>query len=517
MTSRSARSARGACATASRTTRVRTIGRSRLWIGLALYCLLAALAAATMNRLALVMLVVLPVAAIVVTDVPLGLVLTIWYSALVMLLKRLMPNLSDNQVGVVIEGLLVLLGVRFAWDLSRRRDFAVLRTPLTRPLLVLAAYLGLEVFNPLQPSIRFGLYGSRDTLRLLGFFLALYYLRRPEQIRRFLGAIAALCLAEGGYGIWQHHHGLLYQEYNWLFTSLSYRTHILFGYIRIFGTLGDAATFGFLEITGALLFMGLALTAGPGKFALLSTGLVACLYAMVLSYSRGPMVAMAAASAVVVAASRNFKLAVGMVVLAAAGWFVLTHLGDHRLAARVLTATDPTADPSYQVREGYMSEYLPRILSHPFGTGLYTAGASGLLVTGGHYIPGTTVGVPTDNQYFKYALEIGWVGLAIFVRFFVGLCWQTYRAYQGLEEPRLKAWALGLLGVFSCYLVGAASNDILVQKPLSEWFWIGAGVSMRLWQLAYWVPYVHRCGAAAPETPGRRARDRSAEGKGVEA
>ncbi|MBU6429929.1 MAG: O-antigen ligase family protein, partial [Cyanobacteria bacterium REEB65] len=384
--------------------------------------------------------------------------------------------------------------IRLAWDSAGKRDWARFRSPLTLPVLVLAAYLGLEVLNPLQPSIAFGLYGSRDTLRLLGFFLALAYLRQAVQIRRFLGSFAFLCLAEGAYGIWQHQHGLLYQEYNWLITSMSYRTHILFGYIRIFGTLGDAATYGFLEVSGTLLLLGLALTAGPRRAWLLAIGIAGTLYAMVLSYSRGPMVAVAAGGVAIVTASRSVRLALAILAMACGGWVVLTHLGDSRLAERILTATHPTDDPSYQVREGYVHEYLPRILAHPFGTGLYTAGASGLLVTHGHYIPGTTVGVPTDNQYFKYALELGWAGLALFTWLIVGLCWHTFHAYLGLKDPALKAWALGLLGVFACYAIGAASNDILVQKPLSEWFWIAAGIAMRLWQLAAAQTDLPACG-----------------------
>ncbi|MNY70791.1 hypothetical protein D3C86_2089970 [compost metagenome] len=41
---------------------------------------------------------------------------------------------------------------------------------------------------------------------------------------------------------------------------------------------------------------------------------------------------------------------------------------------------------------------------------------------------------------------------------------------------------MGLLGVFSCYIVGAFSNDILVQKPLTEFFYMAIGLSALLSQ-----------------------------------
>lgn len=449
------------------------------------YLGLIAVAAAGFDRLALVLLAILPLAAVVFADVPTGLAALLGYSSAVMLIKRLMPSLNGNQVGLAIEAMILLLSVRLAYDLlSGRVRLSAFRSPITVSLVVFGAYLVLEVFNPLQPALAFGIYGSRDTMRLVLFFVALAYLRDALQVRRFLGVFTGICLAEAAYGIWQHHHGLLYQEYNWLIESLSHRTHILFGYIRIFGTLGDAATYGFLQITGALLAAGLCLGATSLPRALLLAGLaMPMLYAMVLSYSRGPMVAVVVGWFAMLAASRSPRLAVATVALAIGGATLLSGLGDDRLVARVLTATRPMDDASFQVRQGYVNEYIPRIAAHPFGTGLYTAGASGLVVTGGRYIEGTTVGLPTDNQYFKYALELGWVGLAIFGWVLVAILRTVYQAYRNLADVRLRAWALGLLGVFAMYVAGCMSNDILVQKPLSEWVWLAAGIAARLWQL----------------------------------
>ncbi|MNL73905.1 hypothetical protein D3C87_1994410 [compost metagenome] len=56
------------------------------------------------------------------------------------------------------------------------------------------------------------------------------------------------------------------------------------------------------------------------------------------------------------------------------------------------------------------------------------------------------------------------------------------RTYLRLERPFLKALSLGLFGIFVCYAVGALSNDIYVQKPLSEWFYLAIGLAMLLGQ-----------------------------------
>jgi cell division protein FtsW (lipid II flippase) len=446
------------------------------------FLLAVAHAVAEFQRLQIVLLAVLPLALVVFLNVEFGLAMVLAYATTVIFIKRMMPNLDSNQMGVVLDGLICLMALRLAIDLLRTRRWQAFASPLTWPVVALAGYLILQVFNPSAPGLTFGIYGTRDTLRVLGFFLVLFYLRGRAPIKRFVQVFLALMVLDAGYGIWQHHHGLLYQEHLWLIESKAFRTHVLQGYVRVFGTVGDAATFGFISITAALLLIGLALSSRGWRLWALLGLTMPCLYAMVLSYSRGPMVAVAAGVAVMLAVSRNWKLAMACVIAGGLGVGALALNGDTRLFDRLMTATNPAEDASFQVRMGYIDTYLPLIVERPFGGGLYTAGASGLAITGGDPIPGTTIGVPTDNLYFKYGLELGWVGLSIFC-WFLASCWfWTWRTYQKLKDPFYKALSLGLLGIFTSYIVGAFSNDILVQKPLIEFFYMAVGLSALLGQ-----------------------------------
>lgn len=434
------------------------------------------------DRLKMVMLGVLPLLLTMVINVELGVYALLTFSTVVVFLKRLMPNLDSNQIGVLLEGMLLLMGGRMCLELLLKRQFALLRTPLILPAFAFASYQVLEVFNPLAPGLIFGLSGLRDTLRMLGMGLVLLFFRSKAQLQRFAWFFLGLLFCEGLYGIFQHHHGLLNQEYLWLIDSGSWRTHILNGYVRVFGTVGDAATFGFLEATGVLLLIGLALAArGWRQIALLLASLP-MLYAMVLSYSRGPIVALAAGLGFMLLISRNWKLSIGVALVMALGMGGLSAMGQHSLMERVMTAAKPSEDASFNVRMGYLNDYWPRILERPFGSGLWTAGASGLGLTGGRTLPGTTIGLPTDNNYFKYALEMGWVGLGLFLWLLLSALAHGVRSYLRLTDPFLKALSLGLLGVLSGYLVGAVSNDIFVQKPLSEWFYLALGLVMLLGQ-----------------------------------
>lgn len=441
-----------------------------------------ALAVSSLDRLAMVVLAVAPLLAVLFLNVELGVYLLLGFATIVAFLKRMMPGLDVNQVGLALEGMLLLMGLRLMVDLLSQGGWRVFRTPATWPLVAFLAYQALEIMNPLAPSVKFGLYGMRDALRMLGVFVVLYYFRSPSRVQRLAGLWLAVLVMESLYGIFQHHHGLLNQEYNWLIDSGSWRTHILDGYVRIFGTVGDAATFGFLMLTGALLLFGVALGRSGWRMVLPVLLAAPMLYALVLSYSRGPIVALVAGLAAMLVASRNYRLALGAALVASLCLGGLALGGQQHLLDRVMTAARPGEDASFQVRMNYLNDYLPRIAERPFGSGLWTTGASGLAVTGGTALPGTTIGIPTDNNYFKYALELGPVGVGIFLWLTGTLLLSTYRTYRRLTTPRLRGLALGLLGVFTAYAVGALSNDIYVQKPLAEWFYVAIGLALLLGQ-----------------------------------
>lgn len=453
-----------------------------LALGTILPALYIAKTVANFNRLGIVMAILIPLMALVILNIEWGLYALLSLGFAVMFIKRLMPNLDSNQIGLAMEGILLLMGLRLLYDLASQRKWNLLKSPITIPLLLFGSYLIMEVFNPLAPTLMFGIHGTRQTLRLVGFFLVLVYLRSQASIKRFLWVWLALIFSDGLYGIWQHHHGLLYQEYNWLIDSKSSYTHILNGYIRIFGTLGDAATFGFVEVVGSLMLMALALASKGHQRVLLFLATVPMLYATVLSYSRGPIVGFAAGAAGLILASRNWKLGISVVLVCTMGVGGLWMAGNTHLVDRLASATTPTEDPSFQVRMDYLNRFLPEIFTHPIGFGLNTTGSSGAGAAGGEVFYGTTVGIPTDNQYFKYGLELGWFGLSLFIWFYLTVCWYCYQVYRHMEDPFLKSVALGLFATLCCFLVGAFSNDIYGQKPIGEFLYLAFGLIALLGQ-----------------------------------
>ena len=467
----------------------RRLAPAALWGGVALAAALGLVSSITrMNPMGLIVLVTAPLAVLVAINVEFGVYCLLSYASVVAFLIRILPPSHAGPVGVALDLLLVLMGLRLLLDVVRRRDWGVFKTPMTTPIVIFAIFQIVEVFNPADPTLMFGVMGLRETLRILGFFLAIYYFRKASSIRRFMGVWLVTMFAVGAYGIFQHVHGLLWQEMNWLMTEGNAKTHILHGYIRVFSTVGDAATFGQLMAMGSLSLFAMALTArGWRQWGLLAASLP-MLYGMAVSYSRGCVVALAAGAVALAIASRSWKLGIGMVSVAVIGLALLVGTGSDKLLDRLQTATDPMQDASFQVRMGYIEEYLPDIMARPFGFGIDSSGTDSIKAAGADADAvedhDRVMGVPTDNYFFKVALEMGWVGLLLFTWVHLAALWTAYRAYRLCRSPVLKAVALGNYAVLVSLFVGGFSNNLHCQKPIAEYFWIAIGLSMVIGQLA---------------------------------
>ncbi len=406
-----------------------------------------------------------------------GLALLLVYASLVGWLIRMVSVHQAGPFGVAIDALFVAMGLRLLWDVSHRRDVQRLRSALTPLVLIFVGFQCLEAFNPASPHWALGVTGLRHTLRALGFFLALYYLSDVRRIdtwcRWWLGTCAFVAL----YGMFQHYHGLLWQEMQWLYEEGNAQTHILGGYVRIFSTVGDAATFGFLMGMASLVWVAHALHDRGWRALMCVVAAVPFLYAMVLSYSRGPILAWCAGVvAMLVLTRRWFFLGLIASVLGLIGVGAGLAPGVHPLLDRVRTASRPLEDASFMVRVNYLSTHLADIVNRPFGHGLNTSGGGATKWVDPLSARRSVVGVPTDNYYFKIALELGWVGLLLWLVLQGRILQVAWVVYRRGPPSVLSGWVAGLFGVWVAVAVGAVSNDYPIQKPIAEFLWLSLGV-----------------------------------------
>jgi O-antigen ligase len=142
---------------------------------------------------------------------------------------------------------------------------------------------------------------------------------------------------------------------------------------------------------------------------------------------------------------------------------------------RFQSAFKPEQDASYIVRLENQRIIRPYIWRHPFGGGL---GATG--VWGARFAPGSFLaGFPTDSGYVRVAVELGWIGLTIYLLLWIVILKKGIDHYYSIRDAELKFYILSMVCVlFSLYVVNYAQQAV-VQLPTSLLFWVAAAIISR--------------------------------------
>jgi hypothetical protein len=314
------------------------------------------------------------------------------------------------------------------------------------------------------------------------FFAALYLVRDRRQLRLFLYFWLFTALLIALYGLKQAFIGLTNWEAAWLSVS---KTHILYDRVRIFSTLGSADALGMHMAVSIVVALAVAFSTRRfwiryGCLAIVPVLLAANLYTL----TRGAYVAVLVGVLALAMLTRNRAMLLALLLAGAGvlGWYQVNQ--GSLLANRVLTMFSPEEDESYAVRQNYVQTYLPVILDSPFGLGPNTSGRQGwVLLEWGGFDPTqveSLAGVPTDNYYFRIALEDGWVGLMVLIGMFIAVGIATGVIFLKAKDRLAKATAAAFLASFAAMAVSSISNNYFSAPDLRLFFWFTLGVVANL-------------------------------------
>jgi O-antigen ligase len=254
-------------------------------------------------------------------------------------------------------------------------------------------------------------------------------------------------------------------ENRWLAAG-AYKTHILFGKLRVFSYYTEAGQFGASQ--AELSIMCIILATGPHKMPKKIFYLIAGLlmfYGMLISGTRGALMAFVGGGFVYLVLSKQVKILIigGVLGLAFLGMLKYTQIGSGNAEiVRLRTALDPN-DASLQVRlynQRLIKDYLS---SKPFGAGVGASGQWGTKYNPDKYI----AQIPPDSLYVKIWVMYGVVGLIIWLgmMFYIigksaGIIWKTR---DPLLRNQLCALCGGATGIFLC----SYGNEVQNQMPSS--------------------------------------------------
>jgi hypothetical protein len=294
--------------------------------------------------------------------------------------------------------------------------------------------------------------------------LTLLFIDTREKLFRFLIIWGVCSLLVTAKGIMQKTMGVDAWEQGWL-NEGNFKTHVLFGKLRVFSFLSDAGQFGANQAYSGVVASILVAAARNWKMKLffLVVALTA-FYGMIISGTRGALSIPFTGFALFFLLRKNKTvLTIGAIVLIGIIYFFkFTSIGQGNAdIRRMRTAFDPN-DASLQVRLDNQRILKGYLASRPFGGGIGHGG-----VKAQRFLPNAYLSqIPTDSWYVLIWVEQGIVGLVLhlFILFYI-LIKASYHIMFRIRDPMNKmvmaALASGMFGV----MVASYGNAVLGQMP----------------------------------------------------
>jgi hypothetical protein len=372
------------------------------------------------------------------------------------------------SIGLAMDGILILTIIALIFNkFYERIDW----TPAKKDISILALiWFGYTLFEIVNPEARS--FAAWFSGRGIGFYmlimvpLTLLFIDSDRKLNILFYIWGAFTLLVTLKGIMQLKLGVDPWEQAWL-NEGNYKTHILFGKLRVFSFLSDAGQFGANQAYSGVVaaIVSMSQTKWKSKLFFIIVAL-AGFYGMIVSGTRGAMSIPLAGFSAFFVLRKNIPVMISgfFMLLIVFVFFKYTTIGQgNDQIRRMRTAFDPN-DASLQVRLENQKRLKTYLASRPFGGGIGHGG-----VKAQKYLPNAFLSqVATDSGYVLIWVEMGIVGLLLhlFILFYV-VGKSSYRIMFRIRDPnlRLKMAALtsGMFGI----MVANYGNAVLYQMPTS--------------------------------------------------
>jgi len=220
-------------------------------------------------------------------------------------------------------------------------------------------------------------------------------------------------------------------------------------------------------ILGLLLLCNLKIWKYP-LLAVLSLNV----YGLVYSFSRGAYLAFLVGIIFMSLAVRNVKLLVAVALFLIFWGAIVPESVVQRIE---MSQTEGELDSSGQGRMGRWTHGVNLFLKNPLGYGYETVGFLGFRGFGNALSSG---GDP-HNRYIEFLVEMGVVGLVLFLYLFYLAFKNAYRLYLDAEDKFLKGLGLGFAGTVVACIVANLFGDRWTYVMLGSFYWVLWGLVVR--------------------------------------
>ena len=379
------------------------------------------------------------------------------------------------------EGLELLLLALAIINVEESRFEKLINTMFVA-LSVWCAFCTLEVLNnSCDLGIQVGIWYTGVRMMafqlMYAFLVFSLYITNPKALAYYLIIWGCLALF-AAYWVWkQQHIGMSPAERGFLY-GRGMTTHVINGgaTIRYFSIYGDAANFGVGMAATAVAFIIFAINMKVKKYKyfFLIVGL-ACTWAMFPSGTRTANFCFFAGFGAYIVLSKSVKLAVPVIVVFGALYFILafTTIGNGNAQVRRMRSGFNKDDASMGAREenqATMKKYMSEI---PWGIGL-GMGMDNVPSNNKYYRMAT---IPPDSEYVFIWLRTGQIGITTFVittiAMWLGACWIVFFR---IKNKSLAGIGAGLCCAFISVQLGGYANQVLMQFPNCLLFYGGLAI-----------------------------------------
>jgi hypothetical protein len=382
-------------------------------------------------------------------------------------IPRYLPALS--VIGVAMDGILLLTYIALLFSkFYEKIDWKPAKKDITLLAAIWLGYSLLEGLNPEAHSKAAWLAGVRGIAlyMMLIIPLVLILINNRKKLDLFLYLWGTLSILVSLKGIMQITIGVDQWEKMWLDNGGAV-THILFGKLRVFSFLSDAANFGANQAYTAVVatIVGLAEKGWRKKIFYFTVSLLG-LYGMVISGTRGAISIPLAGFMIYFILKKNVAVMVSgfLLLVMVFVFFKYTNVGQgNAQISRMRSAFDPN-DASLQVRLENQKKLKAYLATRPFGGGVGHAG-----VKAQRYLPNAFLSsVATDSWFVMIWAEQGIVGLILhlFILFYIVIK-SSYLVVFRIRDPVLKMKMAALTSGMFGIMVASYGNEILGSLPTS--------------------------------------------------
>ena len=387
---------------------------------------------------------------------------------------------TDAPLGTALDGLNYTMFFGLIVMMTKERDFRFIKNPISILIFIWVFYNLIQVINPWAASKMAWLYTVRSMAGLiLVYFVACYAFQSLKHITWMIKIIIGLCFLSALYGLKQEFFGFTQTELTWLYSDEE-RFQLIFQWsrLRIFSFFSDPTTYGILM--GYMFVMCSILILGPykmGQKIWLGIGAALMLLCMAFAGSRTPVVLIPAGFVFFVMVSFRKELIIaGMGVLVLGTGFMMKSSGNP-VIFRIQSAFNPeTSGDTMEVRFENQKLIQPFIHSHPFGAGLGSCGQWGKRFTPDSFL----ADFPHDSGLVRIAVELGWVGLILYIIFLFMILRTGLYYYYRVVNPKIKNLYLALTTVMFILTLASYPQEAIVLLPTSIVFYIFLAAIVRL-------------------------------------